>query len=310
MTARTAFSVPLAAASSHAGDTPLPPMRSRWPALVGAVLTVAMIGGLVHQLWGKGLGDLTRAVPASPWFYLVFALLYVSPPAFDYLIFRRLWGLPAAGFVALVKKRIANDVLLGYSGEAYFYAWSRARATLVAAPFGAVKDVSILSAVAGNTVTLLLVATALPFGRRLLSPDQFHAALVSGAVTLATSLPFLVFSRRVFSLPRPELWRVFWLHVARIVAGSLLIALAWHLALPEIGLAMWLFLAAARMLVSRLPLIPNKDLLFANFAILLIGRDHALGALMAFTAAATLVIHGVLIAAFSLWHVASARRVP
>ena len=71
---------------------------------------------------------------------------------------------------------------------------------------------------------------------------------------------------------------------------------------------MWLFLAAARLLVSRLPLVPNKDLLFANVAILLIGQDDALSELVAFTAALTLATHVGLIAAFGL-HALATRKV-
>ena len=300
-----------AAAAEPADPARLRPpaaVRGRWPAIIGGLLTLAMVGGLVHQLWGKGTADLTRVVPTSPAFYLVFAALYMTPPGFDWLIFRRLWDLPLAGLAALVKKRIANDVLLGYSGEAYFYAWARVNAGGVEAPFAAVKDVSIQSALAGHAMTLALIALALPFGRALLTPDRYHAVVLAGVVAVAMSLPFLFFSRRVFSLPRGELWRVFGLQCARIGVGWALIAAAWHLALPTIGIAMWLLLVAVRQLVSRLPFIPNKDLLFVNIAIPLIGRDHAIVALMAFTAAATLLIHGVLIAAFSLWHVASVRR--
>ncbi|WP_216075134.1 hypothetical protein, partial [Acinetobacter baumannii] len=86
----------------------------------------------------------------------VFALYYVGPPTFDYVIFKRLWHIPLAGLVALHKKRISNEVLFGYSGEAYFYAWARQRTQMVAAPFGAVKDVMILSAIAGNAITLIM----------------------------------------------------------------------------------------------------------------------------------------------------------
>ena len=284
--------------------------RGRWPTVIGALLTLAMLGGLVHQLWGKGFADLTRAVPTSPLFYLVFAALYMVPPTFDFLIFRRLWDLPLAGLAALTKKRIANDVLLGYSGEAYFYAWARARSEMVAAPFGAVKDTSILSALAGHAMTLGLIVLALPFGRGLLTPERYHAVLVLGAISVAMSLPFLLFSRRVFSLGRRDLWAIFGLHCARIASGWALVALVWHIALPQTGVAMWLLLVAVRQIVSRLPFIPNKDLLFVNIAIPLIGHDHSLVSLMAFTAAATLAIHGVLIAAFSLWHVASVRKSP
>ncbi len=291
-----------------AGLEPLKTFRSRWPAIIGALLTLAMIGGLARELFGNGLAGLSRSVPSDPRFYLCFALLYMSPPTGDYVIFRRLWGIPVAGLVALIKKRIANEVVFGYSGDAYFYAWARAKAQMVASPFGAVKDVTILSAIAGNGITLAMVAIALPLSRELLPPEMFRTVLGSAGITFAISLPFLIFSRRVFSLPRATLWWVFMIHCIRLMCGSLLIALAWHFAMPDVTIAMWLFLAAGRLLVSRLPLVPNKDLLFANFAILLIGQDQALSELIAFTAALTLLVHVVLIILFSAHAVATRAR--
>ncbi|MGI4733438.1 MAG: hypothetical protein ACRYFW_17095 [Janthinobacterium lividum] len=283
-----------------AGLEPLETIRSRWPVVIGGLLTAAMIAGLARELLSSGLSGLGRAVPASPLFYVFFGLLYLSPITGDYVIFRRLWGIPFAGFVALIKKRIANEVVFGYSGEAYFYAWARARATMVAAPFGAVKDVSILSAIAGNAMTLAMIVVAVPLARSSLTPEMLRLVGGSAAVTVAISLPFLLFSRRVFSLPRPALWRIFAVHWVRLLAGQVLIALAWHYALPGVSIGLWLALAALRMLVSRLPLVPNKDLLFANFAILLIGRDTALSELMAFSAALTVLIHLGLIGLFGV----------
>jgi hypothetical protein len=285
-----------------AGLQPLKTIRSRWPAIIGAAVTLAMVAGLAHELLNAGLGGLERATPRNPMFYIAFAALYLVPPLADYLIFRRLWGIPLAGLVALIKKRIANDVVMGYSGEAYFYAWARARARLVAAPFGAVKDVSILSAIAGNTVTLAMIAIALPVGRDLIPPEMMRYVYGSLVVIFGTSLPFLIFSRKVFSLPRAELWIVFGVHVARLILGALFLAAAWALAMPGVAIGTWLFLSAGRMLFSRLPLLPNKDLLFANFAILMIGEDQALSALIAFTAAAVLLVHVLLIAGFGVHH--------
>ena len=40
---------------------------------------------------------------------------------------------------ALIRKRIANEVAFSYSGEAYFYAWARQRAQMVAATVSAPK---------------------------------------------------------------------------------------------------------------------------------------------------------------------------
>jgi hypothetical protein len=281
-----------------AGLEPLQTIRSRWPMVIGGLLTAAMVAGLARELLGSGLQGLSRAVPHDPRFYLCFALLYMSLPTGDYLIFRKLWGIPIDGLAALIKKRIANEVVFGYSGEAYFYAWARANARMVAAPFGAVKDVSILSALAGNAITLLMIAVALPLGHALLSPAMLHNVGGSAAITFAICLPFLLFSKRVFSLPRQTLWWIFAVHCARLIAGSVLIALAWHFALPEVSVAMWLFLAAGRLLVSRLPLVPNKDLIFANLAIILIGQGDELSDLVALSAALTLLIHVVLVVLF------------
>ncbi|UVO51362.1 hypothetical protein M0208_12915 [Sphingomonas sp. SUN019] len=290
----------------------LEPVRSikrRWPTILGGVLTVAMIVMLGRELLGSGLAGLSRAVPDSPWFYVFFTLLYLSAPTGDWIIFRRLWRLPAEGFVALNKKRIANDVVLGYSGEAYFYAWARARSNMVAAPFGAVKDVSLLSAIAGNAATILLCALALPLGHKLMPPDVLHAVASSAAITVAISVAILLFSKRVFSLPRHDLWWVFGIHCLRLLASSTFVALAWHFAMPGVSVGMWLFLAAGRLLVSRLPLIPNKDLLFASFAILLIGQDRALSEMIAFSSALTLAVHFALILLFGAVALAQGKKV-
>ena len=287
------------ASADLAGLEPLRTIRSRWPAMIGAGLSVAMVIGLAYELLGAGLPGLTRSVPSSPAFYVAFALFYLGPPLFDFVIFRRLWRIPAGGLAALLKKRIANDVVMGYSGEAYFYAWARARAPMVAAPFGAVKDVSILSGLAGNAVTVATVAIALPIAYKLLTPQEFRTVIGSTAIAFVACLPFLLLSRRVFSLPRQQLWEVFAVHCVRLLLGSVFIAAAWHAAMPDVGVGMWLLLAAGRLLVSRLPLVPNKELIFANIAILLIGADQRVSELIAFVAAATLLVHVALIAWFA-----------
>jgi hypothetical protein len=290
----------LPAASDLAGLEPIKSLKSRWPVVIAAILTLAMIAGLARQLLGSGLAGLQEAAPTSWAYYVAFALLYIAPPTGDYIIFRRLWNIPFEGFGALIRKRIANEVLFGYSGDAYFYAWARARAKMVAAPFGAVKDVTILSAIAGNITTLVMTALALPFAYEAL-PTRYYTGLIIGIpVVIAMCLPFLIFSRRVFSLDRGTLWWIFLVHCGRLSAGCLLIAFAWHFGMPGVGIGAWLILSAARMLVSRLPFVPNKELVFANIAIGLLGSGNELSSLMAFTAALILVVHVVFAAGFAV----------
>lgn len=279
---------------------PVEKIKRRWPVYAAGGLTVLMVLGLGRELLGEGLIGLRRTIPASPLFYIAFLLTYLSGPFFDWLIFRRLWGLPLSGLVALLKKTVANGVVVGYGGDAYFYAWARAKLKFVTAPFGAVKDVTILSAIAGNLTTLAMMAIVLPLAKDLLPPDGFRIAMGSAGIIVATSLPFLVFSRRVFSLARSVLWWIFGMHCTRIFIGEFLTSVTLHFAMPEVSLWMWLFLSAARLLVNRLPLVPNKDLLFANFAIILIGRGEALSDLIAFSAALTLLTHMAMLVLFGI----------
>lgn len=294
------LSAGLIAGEDLAGLEPVRTLKSRWPMVLAGALTLAMIVGLGRQLFATGWHSLDKAMPDSWLYYLAFAILYLAPPIGDYVIFRRLWRIPVEGLAALMKKRIANEVVLGYSGEAYFYAWARQRSQMVAAPFGAVKDVMILSAMAGNVMTLLTTALALPFAYRVLPPEYARTLLIAIPIVIVMCLPFLIFSRRVFSLERKALWFIFWVHMARLAVGCLFIAIAWHFALPGVAIGAWLILSATRMMVGRLPFVPNKDLVFSTVTIAVLGEASALSSLMAFTAALTLLVHVTLAAGFGL----------
>jgi hypothetical protein len=287
---------------------PVQTLRRRWPMLLATVLSIAMLIGVGYELFDDGLAGVRRVTPVSWGFYLFFLASYFTLPVCDFVIFRRLWNVPAAAFPALNRKRIANDILIGYSGDAYFYAWARARLDMVAAPFGAVKDVTIVSGITGNVTALLLAAIALPLGYQLIAPEVVAAMIWSLVFATALSLGLILFSKRVFSLPRRDLWFIFWIDLLRIGGTCVTIALAWAWAIPSVSVGMWLFLIAGRQLVSRLPFLPNKDLLFANFAILVIGHDRALSDLMAFTAASTLVMHGLLLLLFGAAYVTERMR--
>lgn len=282
-----------------AGLEPMETLKRRWPMVVGGIITLVMIGLLGKQLLDAGLTGLSAALPRNPLFYFFFTLYYFSPVVGDYAIFRRLWRIPAAGFAALIRKRVASD-MIGYSGEAYFYTWARQRSTMIAAPFGAVKDVSILSAIAGSAVTLTVLVLALPFAIGWLDAGELHYVGWSAVVIFAMSLPFLIFSKRVFSLDRRTLWWIFAVHCLRVTGGAVLVAITWHFGLPGIALTTWLLLSAARLLVSRLPMVPNKDLVFATIAGMLVGRHAQMAQMLALVAGMILVVHAALILGLAL----------
>jgi len=261
----------------------------RW---IGPFISLGIFGAVLYQLRGLELADVTAMVPRSPFFWLVFPVYYFAAPLFDLLIFRRLWNLPlGSGLSALTRKFVGNEILMGYIGEVHFYSWARSRLKMVAAPFGAVKDVAILSAVMGNVVTLVVLAAAYPFLGALhigVAPRTLVAAV---AITLGTSLVLLLLRGRVLTLDRKDLAFVALVQFARVVVTALLPALLWHLALPQVALGWWILLAAVRLLLSRLPLLPNKDLVFAGVAAALIGRIAGIDSLMTMMASLILATH-------------------
>ncbi len=108
---------------------------------------------------------------------------------------------------------------------------------------------------------------------------------------MVISLLVALFSRRLFSLPRDQLLGISGIHFARLVVANALLALCWNLALPNVALGWWLLLATFRMLLSRLPLISNKDVVFAAFAVLVVGHDTEIQVLIAFMTALILATH-------------------
>ena len=276
-----------------AGVAPAPLAHSDrgWTWWAGAVFSVAILIAVLWQVRSVSITEMVALVPRTPGFWMAFLAAYFSAPLMDWLIFRRLWKIPADGFAALLRKLIGNELLLGYIGEVYFYTWARRRTGMTTAPFGAIKDVAILSALMGNVVTLAMLVLAAP----LLSTMRFgidaETLIASVAVVLVTSSAMLLFRRKLFSLPANELRFVSGMHLLRIGLTTGFNALAWHLVLPEVGMQWWLLLSALRLLLSRLPLLPNKDIVFAGLAVFLIGHDVQIGALMTMMASLILGTH-------------------
>lgn len=83
----------------------------------------------------------------------------------------------------------------------------------------------------------------------------------------------------------------------------------WHLVLPEVAVGLWIVMATLRMLVSRLPLLPNKDIVFAGIAVFLLGHDVEIAALMTLMAVLLLVTHLIVGGLFALADLFDAEKV-
>jgi hypothetical protein len=271
-----------------------PPLAARqrgWQWWLGMGISLALLVIILLQVRNVDLDLVARLVPENGAFWIVFFAAYFTGPASDWVIFRRLWRIPASGFLALVRKLIGNELLFGYAGELYLYTWARRNTQMTSAPFGAIKDVAILSAMTANGVALLLLVVAWPLLTTLRLGFDMQSMLLSVGVVILLSSVILLFRKMIFSLPRADLWFITAVHLLRVVINNALLAVCWYLALPGVGLSLLLVLATLRLLLTRLPLVPNKDIAFAALAIFLVGRDDEIGALMTMMASVTLVAH-------------------
>lgn len=309
MTDATLALVPASAMASV--DSYAPPGRASgwtWSRALTTALSLLVLAAAIWQARRLDVADITALVPSSPLFWGVFAASYLAGPAGDWLIFRKLWGVGIRAIDALIRKLIYNELVLGYLGEVYFYTWARRKLPVDARPFGAVKDVAILSAIAGNIMTLALIAAAYPY--LALLPLAQYGDDIAWSLAFVVGISFLplLLRRQIFSLTRRELWMVFGIHIGRIIATTLLSAVLWALVLPDVDIGWWVVLSAIRLLVSRLPFVPNKDVVFAGIAVLALGQDVQITALMAMMAALILSTHLILALFFGLYDLAKGDR--
>lgn len=266
--------------------------------LLAPAISLAILVAVLFALRDLRWHDVRAAVPTSIGFWVVFVIYYFTPVALDWAIFRYLWGIPASGFMALLRKLVSNDLLFGYVGEVYFYSWARKKMKMVASPFGAVKDTAILSALAGNVATLVMMAFAYPLVQQL----QFHIiserlrvseTMLWVSVFMVVGIPTVavLLGSRLFSLTKIQLFVVGSLQMGRVVATTGLAALAWSLALPQVAFSEWIILATVRLIISRLPFVTQKDIVFAGIAVLAVGHDAEIATLITFWAAIQFATH-------------------
>lgn len=254
----------------------LPPAGRK---LLSILLSLSILAYLAHAVSDIGWGEVWDVLPSNPLFYVLVAMSYMATPVAEYIIFRRWWPLTPVALAIFSKKRVLNEAIFGYSGDAYLFIWAREKLgarDVGAGPLAAVKDVAITSALAGNAATLLMLGLALSMGGGPAVEQAFTGGAMKSvglgfAFVISVSFFILLFSRKVLSLSARENTIVFFLHCARLMIGSALLLLAWFVALPDVAVGTWIVLGALRMVVTRLPFLPNKELLFAAIGVSLTG---------------------------------------
>jgi hypothetical protein len=217
-----------------------------------------------HQIW--------IARPGNLGFYLLLVLQFFLQPFGDYLVYRNLWGRANTPPMAVIlRKRLLNTFMLDYSGEAFFYFWAQAHLKLRPGLLvHAIKDSNLLSGGAGLTMVYVMVVMLLALGG-LRIPAEFNAHgwlyVLVGTVPLILCAALVLGHRKLTTLSRRDIGFTFAVHFLRAVLVLAVEFGLWELsgALPT-AVACLQFVAL-RLVVTRLPLVPNKDLIFMGAGI-------------------------------------------
>jgi hypothetical protein len=238
------------------------------------ILTIALFGFVFWRLSTIGWREVLASVPLSPITILLFLICYHIQPIGDFGIYRRIWKLPLKTLPVFFRKRALNEGVMDYSGEVFVLDWGkRSNIGSLGTVASNVKDVNILSIISSHLLTLgvvvyLLVTNALD---KLLAinPDMKMHILLAMVFVVGLLCVTIGFQRKILALPGPDLSFVFIVHVVRVVAFFGCSILLWSAAVPSVPFADWFLFMAAQLLASRLPLVPNRDLVMAGIGVAL-----------------------------------------
>ncbi len=237
------------------------------------VVVAAILALLVWQLTSIGWASVLTSLPATPWFYVIFLMMYFLLPFFEVGIYRRLFRarVPAL-FRVLVRKRVLNNDIVGYSGEVYLYTWARKlKGVGDRIAFVTIKDNAIASSIASTLALVFLVLGFVLAGQVVLVdlvPDDslivVVVAVIAGVILAAVAIRF---RRSIFSLSRRIVAALIATHFTRFVVMYALQVAQWWVVIPEAPLRVWATMLVVGTLTTRIPLLPARDL-FAIGAIL------------------------------------------
>jgi hypothetical protein len=239
-------------------------------------LQFLLVGGVVVYLIGRvseiGWSEVRRSLPESVWFYLLFGVMYFVIPVSELLSYRLMnWPVGLSSLPMFVRKRVYNYAVMSYSGEAYMFLWAKRHLNFRGRQIlSMVKDNNLLSGLASNSFTLLLVAAFFATGQldtiTRAEPDAGAYIAATVLVGILMVLVVLGLNRRIMGTPFPMAAKVTAVHAGRVILVLLLQTAQWAVVFPHVPFLTWLLFLTAQMVMTRLPFLPNQDLMTVGLA--------------------------------------------
>lgn len=232
---------------------------------------------LAYQLTTIGWGRVWESLPTTPWFYILLLLMYATLPLTEVVLYGKAWNAnPWALLPALLRKRVLNNDVLGYSGEAYFSLWAHRNTNLgYRQILETIKDNTIISSVASTSVAFLLLAIFFFTGQITLLtqylPEQNSTLAAGIAIVILIVSVGINFRRTIFSLPPSLLLFIGAGHLTRFILNNGFQVTQWAVVISGVSVGSWITLLALHIIINQVPFVPSRGLVFMSAGVGLSG---------------------------------------
>lgn len=234
---------------------------------------------LISQLIDIGLSSLLESIPTNPLVYIIALLLFFVLPISEYFGYSRFMKLELRESIPVfVKKRIYNKNLINYLGEFDFFLWLTKRMPdkTKRQLFDIIKDNNIISSLASIVIVIVLLLF-LVYHYDLagsISPSGNLVFYVVIGVILFILVAVLSRKMRIYTLGLSDTIYLSNLHLSRMIISSGLQILQWYLAISNVSFYELFIFLAVQLVISRIPMLPGKDLFFISGSLALSNYIH------------------------------------
>ncbi len=223
---------------------------------------------LLTEILEIGFAETLKSLPTNGWFYILFTILYLGLPVSEYFVYSKIWPIEFWDtIVNFVLKKIYNNSLIGYSGDIYL-GLHIAKITNIEVnkALSDVKDVAILSSISSTIFAIFILVVFLFIGK---VPEHIiNRSYLAYAIGVFIIIMFIVlmlpkkFRSVLFSLNGKQSIYIITVNNFRLLLLSIIQILQWKSVLPNVELTVWISYIALQIITTRIPLIPNRDLIF------------------------------------------------
>lgn len=238
------------------------------------VMYVLLLTVLVYQLIGIGFENLLQAIPTNPLVYVIAVVLFFVLPVSEYFGYSRFIPLGFRESIPVfIKKRVINKNLFNYWGEFDFYVWLTKRMPHLTKRrlFDIIKDNNIISSMASIIIVIGLLFFLVFYYDMSSYVGSYWNLGACTILGLSLFLLLITISKkyRVYSLNLADSIYLTNLHVSRMLFSSTLQIVQWYLAISEVTFFELFVFLAIQLVISRVPMLPGKDLLFISGSLML-----------------------------------------